>query len=88
MSEEPSLRDEFGLRMGKFFIFLGFLLFILFALTDQAKNPNFDYFFASVFSIAIGVYLRRSAPKPPPADRFRTVRKWRAKRQAKKSPRK
>ncbi len=85
MSDEGSLRDEFGLRMGKFFIFLGFLLFIAFSLTDQAGQPDFDYFFSSLISLALGFYLRRSAPKPPPAERFRTLRKWQAKRKAKQS---
>ncbi len=79
MSEEPSLRDEFGLRIGKFFLFLGLLLFIAFAITDQAKTPNFDLFFSSILSLAIGLYLRRAAPKPPPAERFRMVSKLRKK---------
>ena len=75
--------ETFSARMGKFFIFLSFVLFVLFALTDQARQPDFDYFFSSMISLAVGLYLRRRIPPPPPAERFRTLRRWQEKRQNK-----
>lgn len=84
MSEESSFRDEFAARMGKFFIFLSFVLFLLFSVSDQAGRPDFDYFFSSVISLAFGLYLRRKVPKPPPPERFRLLRNWREKRKEKK----
>lgn len=76
--------ETFSARMGKFFIFLSFVLFVLFALTDQAKQPNFDYFFSSMISLAVGLYLRRQVPSSPPAERFRTLRRWQESRKSKK----
>lgn len=83
MSDDIRPEETFSARMGKFFLFLSFVLFVIFALTDQAKQPDFDYFFSSMISLAVGLYLRRQAPPTPPAERFRTLRRWQARRKGK-----
>ncbi len=47
------------------------------------KAPNFDYFFTSIISIVIGVYLRRKAVPPPPAERFSSAKKFFGKKEKK-----
>lgn len=105
MSDNDSQEKDFAARIGDFFLLLGFILFLLFAWSDQTANnarvavqslqykmlnknvinaPNFDYFFMSLISIGIGVYLRRRVAPPPPAERFQSLRKFGAKRRAKK----
>ena len=37
--------DPFGVRVGMFFMVMGAGAFILFVVSDLAKNPDFDYLF-------------------------------------------
>jgi hypothetical protein len=49
--------------------------FILFVVSDLAKNPDFDYLFGALILIAIGWSMWRRKPPPPPSGRFSYLRK-------------
>ncbi len=64
-------------RVGTFFILVGIMLIILFAASDMARTPDFDFFFLGLLALAVGIFLRRKAPAPPPSGRFSAIRKMR-----------
>lgn len=63
--------EGFVLRIGTFFIVIGIGIFVLFAASNYAGNPNFDYLCIGAASIATGILIRRRKPPPPPSGRFR-----------------
>ncbi|MBM3124264.1 MAG: hypothetical protein FJZ87_04225 [Chloroflexi bacterium] len=82
--------DSFGVRVGMFFMVMGAGAFILFVVSDLAKNPDFDYLFGALILIAIGWSMWRRKPPPPPSGRFSSLRKLsqnaRFKRKASEKP--
>jgi hypothetical protein len=71
-------------RVGIFFYVMGGGAFVLFAVSDFAKQADFDYFFTSLLLIAVGWMFRRGKPAPPSANRFAWWRKNREEAKKKK----
>jgi hypothetical protein len=78
-SDEPIIY-----RVGMFFYVIGGGAFILFVVSDFAKQADFDYFFMSLLMFGVGRILRRSKPGPPSAGRFAWWRKTREEARNKK----
>jgi len=72
MEDEP-----LGVRVGTFFVVLGFGAFILFVTSDIAKKPDFDYLFIAMLLIGIGWMFRSKKPPPPSTGRFSVFRRMR-----------
>jgi len=66
--------DTIEIRMGTFFMILGFGAFILFVMSDLADKADFDYLFAAMIMIALGAYFRRKKAPPPPSGRFAGIK--------------
>ena len=64
-------------RVGTFFYVIGGGAFILFVVSDFARQADFDYFFLSLLMFGIGWMFRRGKPPPPSANRFAWWRKTR-----------
>jgi hypothetical protein len=69
--------NEFLIRIGSFFIWIGVGLIILFAASVFNNAPDFKYFFLGLISIFLGVRLYRRKLPPPPSGRFALLRKMR-----------
>jgi len=66
-------------RIGTFFIIMSIGFLFLFGVSDPATINYFDYLFIGIFLGGIGIFLRRKAKPPPPANRFSMFRKNRDK---------
>ena len=79
---------DFFARVGTFFILMGIGLFVLFIASDASTSAasggyaNFELLCGSVTLLTVGILFRRTATPPPSAERFRTIRKIRAQREA------
>jgi hypothetical protein len=80
-SDEPMI-----FRVGMFFYVIGGGIFLLFVVSDIAKQADFDYLFLSVLFMGIGYYFRRGMAPPPSAGRFSGFKKWREKWKNRKQP--
>jgi hypothetical protein len=69
--------DEFVVRIGTFCILIGVGILILFAASDYAGSTNFDLLFWAVFSMTLGILLRRRRAPSPDSGRFASLRKLR-----------
>ena len=69
--------DEFGVRIGTFFLLIGTFLFIMFLGSDMSDQTNFDFFFLALGAILVGWMLRRKKAPSPPSGRFGSIRKMR-----------
>lgn len=69
--------DDLIIRVGTFFYVLGGGAFILFVVSDLAKQADFDYFFVAVVLLGIGWVFRRRKQPPPSAGRFAYIKKMR-----------
>jgi hypothetical protein len=78
-SDEPLIY-----RVGMFFYVIGGGAFVLFVVSDFAKQPDYDFFFTALLMFGIGWMFRRSKPAPPSAGRFSWVRKTMDERKNKK----
>ncbi|MBI3166270.1 MAG: hypothetical protein HYZ24_16415 [Chloroflexi bacterium] len=81
MEDEPLIY-----RVGMFFYVMGGGIFLLFVVSDIAKQAEFDYLFLSVLLMSIGAYFRRGMAPPPSAGRFAGFRKWRENWKNRKQP--
>ncbi|GAB4495821.1 MAG: hypothetical protein OHK0052_04300 [Anaerolineales bacterium] len=74
-------------KLGKFLVFFGILLFVLFYLSDVAAaeqaiadpsiQPNYNLFFASVGCLLLGGYWMRKHYTPPEkSTRFQRIREY------------
>ncbi len=70
MEDEPLI-----VRVGTFFLVLGWGSFILFVASDFAKKPDFNYLFIAMILIGIGWGFRRKKAPPPAAGRFSMLRR-------------
>lgn len=62
--------------IGKFFLFLGTVVMIIYFSTDFAGAPVFSLFFLSIFFILLGIHLiRKNRPPPQDSQRFSLVRR-------------
>lgn len=86
-SDEPLIY-----RVGTFFYVIGAGAFLLFVVSDFAKQPKFDFLFLSLVMFGIGWMFRRGKPGPPSAGRFswwnKQMDEMKKKRQAAKDSKK
>ena len=64
-SDEPLIY-----RVGMFFYVIGGGAFVLFVVSDFAKQADYDFFFTALAMFVVGGILRRGKPAPPSAGRF------------------
>ena len=78
---------ELWLRVGTFLLLVGFLLVVIFVLSDLSHSVDFRYLFFGGLCLAGGFFLRWSHPKPPPepSSRFRILREKKEKKGKPKS---
>lgn len=73
-------RNEFIARIGTFFILIGFVLLVLFFLTDTAGSPIFNYFCWSTVLLVIGFVFRGQLKKTyQPSGRFNILKRLKSK---------
>jgi hypothetical protein len=77
--------DSLIIRVGTFFMVIGFGAFVLFVTSDIADQVDFDYLFIAMLLIGIGWGFRRKKAPPPPAGRFEYIRKMRENAKNKKT---
>ncbi len=70
--------EEYGARVGTFFIVMGGGSMMLFIVSDIANDIMFNYFFMGLLAIVLGIYLRRNAMGAEASGRFETYKKWRS----------
>jgi hypothetical protein len=80
---------EFLARIGTFFFMMGIGLFMLFIASDISRThggapTNYTYLCAATTLFMVGFLFRRTASPPEAADRFRSIRKIRERREAAK----
>ena len=65
-------------KLGRFFIFIGLVLLVVFFAMDQAQHPAYGYFCGGVVGVLLGALLMIRGRQPPAESmRFRTLRRWR-----------
>lgn len=74
MSED----EDLIVRIGAFFMLLGFVLFAVFVASDFGEDPDFDFLFLSMLAIGVGWLFRRRKPPRPSAGRFGIIQKLQA----------
>ncbi len=76
-------------KLGRFLIFIGLILLVVFFAVDQAKHPSYGYFCVGlVVAILGGILLARGHQLPAESMRFRTLRRWREQLRQQKEERK
>jgi hypothetical protein len=75
-------------KLGRFLLFIGLILLVVFFAVDQAKHPAYGYFCAGVIGIILGGLLMVRGHQPPAESmRFRTLRRWREQQKQRKAER-
>jgi 4-amino-4-deoxy-L-arabinose transferase-like glycosyltransferase len=76
-------------KIGRFLLFIGLILLVVFFATDQAKNPSYAYFCIGAVVVILGGLLMVRGHQPPAESmRFRTLRRWREQQKVRKAERK
>jgi membrane-bound ClpP family serine protease len=76
-------------KLGRFFLFIGLILLVVFFAMDQAKHPSFGYFCVGVVVVILGGVLMAKGHQPPAESmRFRTLRRWREQQKERQAERK
>ena len=76
-------------KIGRFLLFIGLILLVIFFTMDQAKNPSYGYFCVGVIVVFLGGMLMLRGHQPPEESmRFRTLRRWREQQRQRKEERK
>ncbi len=76
-------------KLGKFLLFIGLILLVVFFAMDQAKHPSYAYFCIGLVVVILGGILIVRGQKPPAESmRFRTLRRWRDQQRQQKEERK
>lgn len=70
--------EDLPVRIGTFFMLVGFVLFVIFIMTDVGQAANFDFLFLAMLGVGIGWLFRRRKPPRPSAGRFGIITKMRA----------
>jgi hypothetical protein len=70
---------QVGMRkIGRFLLFIGLILLVVFFAVDQAKHPSYGYFcIGAVLTLLGGMLMLRGHQPPAESMRFRTVRRLR-----------
>jgi 4-amino-4-deoxy-L-arabinose transferase-like glycosyltransferase len=75
-------------KIGRFLLFIGLILLVVFFAMDQAKHPSYAYFCIGVIVVLLGGVLMLRGQQPPEESmRFRTLRKWRQQQRERKAER-
>jgi uncharacterized membrane protein len=62
--------------IGRFFLFIGIVMMMVYFATDLSESPVFTLFFAGLGLIILGIALIRKQHSPPThSERFRLIRK-------------
>jgi hypothetical protein len=84
---EEDMQSGMG-KLGRFLLFVGLILLVVFFAMDQAANPSYGYFCVGAVAVFLGGVLMMRGHKPPDESmRFRTVRRWREQQRARKAER-
>ncbi len=76
-------------KLGRFLLFIGLILLVIFFAMNQVKNPSYGYFCAGVVVLILGGILVARGHQPPAESmRFRTLRRWRDQQRQRKEERK
>jgi hypothetical protein len=76
-------------KLGRFFLFIGLILLVVFFAMEQAKHPSFGYFCVGVVVVILGGVLMAKGHQPPAESmRFRTLRRWREQQKERQAERK
>ena len=76
-------------KIGRFLLFIGLILLVVFFAMDQAKHPSYGYFcIGVVVAILGGILMVRGHQPPAESMRFRTLRRWREQQRELKEERK
>jgi len=76
-------------KIGKFLLFIGLILLVVFFATDQAKHPSYGYFCIGLVVVILGGLLFVRGHHPPAESmRFRTLRRWREQQRQRKEEKK
>lgn len=63
-------------RVGRFFLFFGLFLLVIFFASDLADAPRFNLFFLGLAGVVIGILMIRQGREPTEASgRFRLLRR-------------
>ena len=75
-------------KLGRFILFIGLILLVVFFAVDQAKHPAYGYFCGGIIGIILGGLLMVRGHQPPAESmRFRTLRRWREQQKQRKAER-
>ncbi len=76
-------------KIGKFLLFIGLILLVVFFAINQANHPSYGYFCVGVVLLILGGLLTIRGHKPPAESmRFRTLRRWREQQRQQKEDKK
>jgi len=76
-------------KLGRFLLFIGLILLVVFFAMDQAKHPSYGFFCVGVVVAVLGgILLVRGHQPPAESMRFRTLRRWREQLRQQKAERK
>ena len=69
-------------KLGRFFLFIGLILLVVFFAMDQAKHPSYGFLCVGLVVVILGGLLVVRGHQPPAESmRFRTLRRWRERQQ-------
>jgi hypothetical protein len=70
-----------GTRIGQFFFLVGLLVMFVFSASFMNETPDFKIFLIGLGSILLGMYIMiRNRVRSSESERFRRIRKMRAKK--------
>ncbi len=72
----------FTAKLGKLLVFVGFVLLVIFMITDQLRRPEYSYLCIGSSLLLVSIYLiRKGASSSTQSDRFKTLKKIMAKKE-------
>ena len=76
-------------KTGRFLLFIGLILLVIFFTMDQAKHPSYGFFCVGIIAAILGgILLVRGHQPPAESMRFRTLRRWREQQRQRKEEKK
>ena len=75
-------------KIGRFLLFIGLILLVVFFAVDQSLHPSYGYFCVGVIVVLLGGLLMVRGQQPPAESmRFRTLRRRREQQRQRKAER-